>query len=90
MPNIYAIDGAIADHKYRGSGHALAAIANGRVVDLVYIVDLIPDRSELDLSHIIHLNAALTDQRVGDRTLELAALGEVCVGMCSGYEFVVL
>ena len=84
--NIYPIPEALAS-KYHGAGHALAAIAGGQVVDLVYVEDALPD---YDPDQRGALAAALNDDRLGPTVRRLQALGKVSVGMCSSWEFVEL
>lgn len=73
--------------KYRGAGHALAAVTGGQVVDLVYIADALPD---YDPDQRGALQAALNDDRLGPIVRRLQALGKVSVGMCGAWEFVEL
>jgi hypothetical protein len=40
MSTAYKIDGAFANRKYRGAGHAAAAIYRDRIVDMVYLRDV--------------------------------------------------
>ena len=84
--NVYPIPEALAS-KYHGSGHALAAIVGGQVVDLVYVEDALPD---YDPDRRGALAAALNDDRLGPTVRRLQALGKVSVGMCSSWEFVEL
>ena len=86
MAEVYKISGSIAD-KYHGCGHALAAIAGGQIMSLVYLGDVIEDINEEDESAVY---AALDDERLGPAVRYLSTLGEVSVGMCSCYEFIVL
>lgn len=83
---VYPIPEALAD-KYRGAGHALAAITGGQLIDLVYIGDALPD---YDPDQRGALQAALNDDRLGPTVRRLQALGQVSVGMCSAWEFVEL
>lgn len=77
---IYKIPDAL-EKKYHGSGHALAAIAGGVLVDIVYIEDVLDD---FDNSQVMR---AIIDERLAPIVRELSALGEVSVGMCSCWEF---
>lgn len=86
MATVFAIDRHLAD-KYHGSGHALAAVRDGSLVDLVYLSDLYPDRVLVDE---VAVEAAINDERTGPVIDRLQALGQVYVGMCSCNEFVVL
>jgi hypothetical protein len=74
--------------QYDGAGHALAAVTGGRVVALRYLRDALPDYGEGE--GVARLAVAIDDARLGPAVRELQALGEVCVGMCSCWEFVVL
>lgn len=66
---------------YKGSGHALAAVKDGRLIDLLYLHDLLPnfdpDRPE----------AFIGDGRLAPTIRHLEALGAVSIGMCSCWEF---
>jgi hypothetical protein len=73
--------------KYQGSGHALAAVCNGEIVDFVYLHDALED-FEPDAPHAVF--AAIQDERLGPTVRRLQALGEVSVGMVSCWEIVVL
>jgi len=80
--NVYRIPAAL-EAKYDGCGHALAAVAGGELVDLVYIEDVLPDfDSESD-----QLASIVTDARLGSTVRYLSGLGEVSVGLCSCWEF---
>ena len=80
--NVFSIPDSIA-HKYHGCGHALAASANGELIDLIYVEDVVP---EFDPGRGFNRNF-LTDQRLGPTVRGLQALGTVHVGMCSCWEF---
>jgi len=66
---------------YKGCGHALAAVNNGCLIDLLYLRDLLPDfdpeRPE----------AFIGDYRLAPTITHLEALGQVSIGMCSCWEF---
>ena len=81
-----ATEGSVAD-KYHGCGHAIAAVANGRVVDFVYVGDVLPDYDDEDPGA---LENAVQDDRLGPTIDRLKPQGEIFAGMCSCYEFVVL
>jgi hypothetical protein len=80
------IPDSLAD-KYHGCGHAIVAILGGEIVDLIYVRDVLPDYEDGDLDA---LRIAIGDDRMGPTVRYLSGLGEVSVGMCSRYEFVVL
>jgi hypothetical protein len=84
MP-VYKIEGAVAD-KYHGCGQALAAVAGGQLVDIVYLRDVIDEIDEEDETSV---RQALDSEELGPTVRYLSAIGEVFVGMCSCYEFVV-
>lgn len=84
--NVFKIPEELAG-KYHGSGHALAAVTGGQVVDLVYLDDALDD---FDPDVPGALVAALDDQRLAPTVRRLQALGQVSVGMCSCWEFVEL
>lgn len=73
--------------KYHGAGHALAASANGALIDLIYIEDILPD---YDGEADDDLRDALDDDRIGPTVRYLQSLGDVHAGMCSCYEFIEL
>lgn len=66
---------------YQGSGHALAAIKDGAIIDLLYLRDLLPGFEPEDAE------AAITDSRIAPTIAHLSSLGEVSIGMCSCWEF---
>lgn len=74
--------------KYKGSGHVLAAVTNGRVVGLVYIHDVLPDYDDSSSMH--DLKIAANDPKMSPVVSELNALGHVYVGICSAWELMVL
>jgi len=73
--------------KYHGCGHALAAVTGGQIVDFEYLEALLPD---LDIEDEEQVRSALGDPTIGPTVRYLSGLGEVFVGMCSCYEFVVI
>lgn len=83
---VHTIPESLAD-KYCGAGHALVAITGGQIIDLVYIRDALPD---YDPDRRGALQAALNDDRLGPTVRRLQAMGQICVGMCSSWEFVEL
>lgn len=84
--NVFQVPESLYD-KYHGAGHALAATANGLLVDIVYIRDVLED---FDGEDEADLEAAVNDERIGPTVRYLQSLGNVHVGMCSCYEFVEL
>ena len=87
MSTVYKLSDSVAETKYRGAGHGIAAVAGNEVVDLVYLRDVLPELDEEDASAV---HATLADDRLVPKVREMSALGELFVGMCSCYEFVVL
>ncbi|HEU4855290.1 MAG TPA: hypothetical protein VFS89_08405 [Nitrosospira sp.] len=83
---VYKIQGAVTN-KYQGAGPAVAAIAGEKIINLVYVRDVIDEMDEEDEDSIAN---ALVDVRLGPTVRELSALGEVFVGMCSCHEFIVM
>jgi hypothetical protein len=81
--------GVLAD-KYQGAGYALAATVDGHLVDMVYLRDAVPAFGDLDEPGPEDVFAAMDDPAIAPTVRKLQALGEVVVGMCSAYEFVVL
>lgn len=84
--NVYKIPESLA-HKYHGSGHALAAVVRGQVVDLAYLDDVLTD---FDQDAPGALRRALNDDRLGPTVRHLQALGQVSVCMVSCWEAVEL
>lgn len=82
--------------KYRGSGWALAAVVGGQLVDIRYVRDVasqaVSDQVEEGGSQHAQffLSLWISTQEAGPVVRELQALGDVVVGMCSCWEFVVL
>jgi len=69
--------------KYSGSGYALAASKNGKLVDLIYLYDVLPDFDEgqgID-------REVLSNAQLAPSVRYLQSLGDVHVGMCSSWEF---
>lgn len=87
MPQVFKI-GEPVESKYQGSGVAMAAVTGGQVVGLVYLRDALPDFDEA--GGLAAAADAINDPRIGPAVRELSALGELFVGMCSCWEFVVL
>lgn len=70
-------------HKYHGSGHALAAVIDGQLVDIIYVRDVLPKFDG-------NIMAVLKNKKLGRASRYLSALGSVSVGMVSNGEFVEL
>jgi hypothetical protein len=87
MSLVYKIDGVLANYKYRGAGHAIAAVTGDRVIDLLYLRDVIHDLDEECEAKVLR---ALSDKRFVQRVRLMTAYGEVFIGMCERYEFRVL
>jgi hypothetical protein len=66
---------------YKGSGHALAAIHDGVIRDLLYLRDLIPDFGPEDVE------TAIKNIRLAPTIEHLENLGKVSVGMVSCWEY---
>ena len=80
--NTYPIPETLG-HKYQGSGHALAAITAGQVVDIVYLRDVLPDFNG-------DIVSVLDDDRLAPTARYLSALGSVSIGTVVRGEFVEL
>jgi len=83
------------ESKYHGSGWALAAVVDGELVDIRYVRDVasqaVSDQVEEGASHgQFFLKTWLETADAAPVVRELQALGDVAVGMCSCWEFVVL
>ena len=84
MTTIYKIPEALAG-KYHGAGYALASITGGQLIDLIYLGSVLDDFDpDADLA------AAIDDPRLAPAVRRLQVSGEVSIGMCSCWEFVVL
>lgn len=73
--------------KYHGSGHALAALVGGELVDMVYLADVLPD---FDADAPGTVQAVINNPALAPTVRRLQALGQVHLGMCSCWEFCVL
>ena len=82
---VFKISEAI-ENKYKGAGCALAAVSNGAIVDLVYVSDFCLEFS----GNLEDLPPFMDSPEFGRKVREFQALGEVFLGMCSAWEFVVL
>lgn len=78
--NTYPVPDQLAD-AYKGSGHALAAVKDGLLIDLLYLRDLLPDFQPDDTK------SAIKDVRLSPSIKHLSSLGDVSIGMCSCWEF---
>lgn len=76
----FPIPDELAD-AYKGSGHALAAVKDGQLRDLLYLRDLLPNFRPEDVE------TAIRDAHLAPAIRHLEQLGEVSVGMCSCWEF---
>lgn len=84
MTTIYKIPEALAE-KYHGAGYALASITGGQLIDLIYLSAALDD-----FDPAAGLVTVLDDPHLAPAVRLLQATGEVSVGMCSCWEFVVL
>ncbi|MDP2367191.1 hypothetical protein [Rhodoferax sp.] len=76
---------------YRGAGMALAASNEGRLLALKYLCDLLPDVDSLECDASGQVDAGILDHpRLAPAVRELRALGEVHLGVCCGWEFMVV
>lgn len=81
---IYQVPEALAS-QYHGAGHALAAVAGGALVRVVYLHDVLPDYDGgLGLDA---LRKAIDLPELAPAVRELQALGKASVGMLSCWEF---
>ncbi len=89
----HPIPEALAD-AYRGAGYAFAASAGGQLVALRYLADVAPELDGALAEGGATARAAVmrwvASDAAGPAVRELQALGQVCVGMCSAWEFVEL
>jgi hypothetical protein len=90
---IYKIPEGLAP-QYHGSGWALAAVAGGQLVKLVYLADASPTFDQMmqqpgaDNHGVFFARQVLQTPELGPVIRELQALGQISVGMLSGWEFV--
>jgi hypothetical protein len=81
---------------YKGSGHGICAIRDGKIVKMAYLRDIIPDVEFLsepnndEESPLVDLKKITTDPRVGIVAMDFNHEGEIFLGMFSGHEFVIL
>ena len=79
--------------QYKGAGWALVAITGGQLVKLVYLADASPTFDQMmqqpgaDNHGAFFARQVLGLPEMGLVVRELQALGEVSVGMLSGWEF---
>lgn len=66
--------------KYRGSGHAMAAIADDMIVDFVYLYEVLPDFDG-------DLGVAMEQPALSSTVRYLSGLGDVLIGMICDGEF---
>ena len=88
--NTYPIPDALAG-AYKGAGIALVAVDGGKIADLLYLRDLLPDYSDHDENgdgvNMAAIASRLRDHRLAPSIRHLEALGSVAIGMCSCWEF---
>lgn len=84
---VFKVGEALAD-KYQGAGHAMAAVVDRQIVDLVYIRHILPDYD--DEAGLSALQQAIASDPMIPIMLKLGARGDLFVGICSNWEFVVL
>lgn len=76
---------------YRGAGMALAASSEGRLLALRYLRDLLPDVDSLECDASGQVDVGILDNpRIAPTVRELRALGQVHLGVCCGWEFMVV
>lgn len=81
--NTYKVPDSL-EHKYHGSGYALAAISGGELASFVYLEDVLEDFDPA-APHAAFM--AVNDDRLGPTVRELSALGNVSFGMLGSREF---
>lgn len=80
---------------YHGACYAMAAIAGGQPVVLRYLEDHVDEATQDALAEGGHVARAaarrwIASDAAGPVVRDLQALGQVSLGMCSGWEFVEL
>jgi hypothetical protein len=89
---VYKVPEALAA-QYHGAGWALAAVAGGQLVKLVYLADVSPAFEQASQQRGFEVHAAFFVRQVislpelGPTVRELQALGEVSVGLLGSWEF---
>lgn len=81
--NVWPIPDRLAS-AYKGMGIALAAHSGGRLLDLIYLRDLLPewqDHADMNPAQFIR------DHRLEPTIRHLESLGSISIGMCSCWEF---
>ncbi len=86
MTQVFKVEGVVLDSKYRGAGMAIAAVAGGAIVNLVYLRDVFDNLDEDCHEEVM---GVLDDPQLGPTVRELSAQGELFVGICSCTEFIV-
>lgn len=66
---------------YKGCGHAIAAVKNDKLVDLLYLSDLLPDFAPHRVEELMF------DLRLAPTIAHLSSLGDVSIGICSCWQF---
>lgn len=89
--NVYKIPDTLSSN-YKGAGYAIASIANGELVALRYLDDVMPndvaDKVADGGPHVqFFIRQCLGTSDAGHVVREMQALGQVSVGMCSAWEF---
>jgi hypothetical protein len=74
--------------KYRGAGHAFAAIKDDQLVDLVYFEELFDENDYTDTTDS-EVTKLIKDDRAAVEVFRLAELGQLAVGICITYEFII-
>lgn len=80
--------------QYHGCGWALAAVAGGQLVKLVYLADASPTFDQMmqqpgaDNHGAFFARQVLALPELGPVVRELQALGQISVGMLSSWEFI--
>lgn len=82
----WPIPASLAD-RYSGAGHALAAVAGGQLVALVYLRELLPNLQEDDDGDELVDQHVLADPRIAPTVRLYSSLGTVHLGMCSGWTY---
>jgi hypothetical protein len=84
---IFKIEGEVAK-KYLGAGHAFAAIKDDQLVDLVYFETLFDEYNYFDVDER-KVTQLIKDDRAAVEVFRLTELGQLAVGICTYYQFIV-
>ena len=86
-PHFKILGNPTLEAKYHGMGYAIGAAVDGQLIDFAYLRDTFDIDDLEDEAHVLEL---LKRPEIGPVVRHMQSLGEVYVGMCSCYDFVIL